>query len=85
MLDEANAGRTDVPETAALYARARAHEAEPGILAVSINAGFSEADITDMGPTVLVTHDRAESRADRDRPRLAHASGTGAARWPTLS
>ena len=47
----------DRPETAALYARARAHEDEPGILAVSINAGFSEADITEMGPTVLVTHD----------------------------
>lgn len=57
MLDEANAGRTDVPETAALYTRARAHEAEPGILAVSVNAGFSEADITEMGPTVLVTFD----------------------------
>jgi microcystin degradation protein MlrC len=64
MLDEANAGRTDVPETAALYAAAAAHEAEPGILAVSINAGFSEADITEMGPTVLVTHDQgAETRA----------------------
>lgn len=57
MLDEANAGRTDVPETAALYHRAAAHEGEPGILAVSINAGFSEADIREMGPTVLVTHD----------------------------
>lgn len=64
MLDEANAGRTDVPETAALYTRAAAHEAEPGILAVSVNAGFSEADITEMGPTVLVTFDRgAEARA----------------------
>lgn len=64
MLDEANAGRTDVAETAALYADAAAHEAEPGILAVSINAGFSEADITDMGPTVLVTHDQGhEARA----------------------
>ena len=64
MLDEANAGRTDVPETAALYAAAAAHEAEPGILAVSINAGFSEADITEMGPTVLVTHDKGhEARA----------------------
>ncbi len=64
MLDEANAGRTDVPETAALYTRAAAHEAEPGILAVSVNAGFSEADIAEMGPTVLVTHDKgAEARA----------------------
>jgi microcystin degradation protein MlrC len=58
MLDEANAGRTDVPQTAALYARARAHEAEPGILAVSVNAGFAEADILEAGPTVLVTFDQ---------------------------
>lgn len=59
MLEEANAGRTDVPVTAALYADARAHEAEPGILAVSINAGFAEADTAIVGPTVLVTHDTA--------------------------
>lgn len=32
----------------------------PGVL---INAGFSEADISEMGPTVLVTHD--EGRAAR--------------------
>ncbi len=65
MLDEANAGRTDVPETAALYDRAAAHEAEPGILAVSINAAFAEADIREAGPTVLVTHDdAAASRAE---------------------
>lgn len=38
MLDEANAWRTDVPETAALYTRAAAHEDESGILAVSDNA-----------------------------------------------
>lgn len=64
MLDEANAGRSDVPETAALYTRARAHEAEPGILAVSVNAAFAEADITEAGPTVLVTHDAGhEARA----------------------
>jgi microcystin degradation protein MlrC len=64
MLDEANGGRTDVPETAALYARASAHEGEQGILAVSVNAGFSEADIAEMGPTVLVTFDQgAEARA----------------------
>ncbi len=59
MLDEANGGRTDVPETAALYTDARNFEAEPGILAVSINAGFAEADTTILGPTVLVTHDTA--------------------------
>src|SRR5690606_24512760 len=57
MLDEANAGRTDVPETAAQYARARAHEAEPRILAGAINSGLAEAHHTETGPTVLVTHD----------------------------
>ena len=83
MLDEANAGRTDVPETAALYTRAAAHEAEPGILAVSVNAGFSEADIAEMGPTVLVTHDEgagprageiAEGLADTIWAQRGHVS-----------
>ncbi|MBE2274825.1 MAG: M81 family metallopeptidase [Rhodobacteraceae bacterium] len=78
MLDEANAGRTDVPETAALYARATAHEAEPGILAVSVNAGFSEADIAEMGPTVLVTCDAgAESRAREIAEGLAQSIWEG--------
>lgn len=78
MLDEANAGRTDVPESAALYARARAHEAEPGILAVSVNAGFSEADVTEMGPTVLVTHDAgADGRAAAIAEDLAHSIWEG--------
>ncbi|EEW25304.1 M81 family metallopeptidase [Rhodobacter ferrooxidans] len=73
MLDEVNSGRTDVADTAALYTDARAHEAEPGILAVSVNAGFSEADITEMGPTVLVTHDDgAAARACDIAEGLAH-------------
>jgi len=76
MLDEANAGRTDVPETAALYTRAAAHEAEPGILAVSVNAGFSEADITEMGPTVLVTFD-----AGREARAKAIAEGLADSIW----
>jgi microcystin degradation protein MlrC len=68
MLDEANAGRTDVPETAALYERAKAHEAEAGILAVSINAAFAEADVAEAGPTVLVTYDaNVEAAANRAR------------------
>ncbi len=72
MLDEANAGRTDVPETAALYIRAAAHEEEPGILAVSVNAGFAEADIQEAGPTVLVTCDEgAEQRAGQIAAGLA--------------
>ncbi|MBN8629760.1 MAG: M81 family metallopeptidase [Rhodobacterales bacterium] len=78
MLDEANAGRTDVPETATLYSRAAEHEAEPGILAVSVNAGFSEADIAEMGPTVLVTHDAgAEGRAGAIARDLARSIWDG--------
>ena len=63
MLDEANAGRSDVPQSAALYTRAIAHESEPGILAVSVNAGFAEADILEAGPTVLVTYDQTDPTA----------------------
>lgn len=72
MLDEANAGRTDVPQTAALYTRAKTYEAEPGILAVSVNAGFAEADILEAGPTVLVTYDQdAKARAEEIAGGLA--------------
>lgn len=68
MLEEANSGRTDVTETADLYARARTGEMQTGILAVSINASFAEADVTEAGPTVLVTHDtRIDGAAERAR------------------
>jgi len=73
MLDEANGGRTDIPESKALYDAAAAHEAEPGILAVSVNAGFAEADILEMGPTVLVTHDRSVSGAAKRAREIAEA------------
>lgn len=73
MLDEANGGRTDVPETAALYDDAKRHEQEPGILAVSINAGFAEADTKILGPTVLVTHDTALPGAAARAAEIAQA------------
>ncbi|GAB1478681.1 M81 family metallopeptidase [Paracoccaceae bacterium] len=79
MLDEANAGRTDVLQTAALYARARAHEDEPGIMAVSINAAFAEADVAEAGPTVLVTYDAGHPGA-KDRAR-AIAEGLADTIW----
>lgn len=67
MLDEINGGRSDEGPMVPLYDRARAAEGEQGILAVSINAGFSDADIRDVGPTVTVTYDTllpgAETRA----------------------
>jgi microcystin degradation protein MlrC len=67
MLEEATSGRSDTGPMVEAYARARAEEAEPGILSVSLNAGFAEADIHDAGPSVLVTYDHtipgAEARA----------------------
>ncbi|WP_353645145.1 M81 family metallopeptidase [Mesorhizobium sp. WSM2239] len=57
MLDEVNSGRTDIPETLALYDRARQAEAQ-GLLAVSVNSGFTGADVSCVGPTVLATYDR---------------------------
>ncbi len=68
MLDDPNGGRTDKGPLVPLFAKALACEDEPGILAVSINAGFSDADIQDMGPTVLVTYDTLVKGAD-DRAR----------------
>ena len=68
MLDEINGGRSDQGPMVPLYARAREAEGEPGILAVSLNAGFSDADIQDVGPTVTVTYDeRLAGAAQRAR------------------
>lgn len=62
MLDEVNGGRTDVGAMVARVEKAIAHEKTPGALAVSINAGFGNADIKDVGPTVLITYDGEEAR-----------------------
>jgi microcystin degradation protein MlrC len=55
MLGEANGGRTDIGPMIERFERARAYESEPDVFAVSINAGFEESDISEIGPTVLVT------------------------------
>jgi microcystin degradation protein MlrC len=55
MLDEINGGRTDVGPMVEWVARARAYEQEPDVFVVSINSGFGNADIVEVGPTVLVT------------------------------
>lgn len=57
MLEEANAGRTDVGPMIGWIGKARDHERTPGALAVSINGAFPNADIPEVGPTVLVTYD----------------------------
>ena len=69
MLDEANSGRTDIPETLALYDRAREAEAE-GMLAVSVNSGFTGADVPCVGPTVLATYDSRDPAAETAARRV---------------
>jgi len=62
MLDEVNGGRTDVGPMIERVRQAVAYEQQPGVFAVSINAGFSNADIEDVGPTVLVTYEGNEDK-----------------------
>ncbi|MBS9721152.1 M81 family metallopeptidase [Tianweitania sp. BSSL-BM11] len=69
MLDEANSGRTDIPETLALYDRAREAEAE-GLLVVSVNAAFTGADVACVGPTVLATYDSGDPDAEAAAKRI---------------
>lgn len=77
MLDEANGGRSDVLPTMEFYTRARRFETEAGILAVSFNSGFPDADILESGPSVLVSFDRlvdgAEGRAREMAVELSQA------------
>ena len=56
MLGESSGGRTDRGPMLQWLAEARAYEASHAdAFAVSLNAGFSHADLPEMGPTVLVT------------------------------
>ncbi|UPJ94907.1 M81 family metallopeptidase [Bradyrhizobium sp. 172] len=55
MLEEINGGRTDVGPMLERIARARAYEQEKDVFAVSVNGAFGNADIEEVGPTVLVT------------------------------
>jgi microcystin degradation protein MlrC len=68
LLKGVDGARTDKGPTVAMMATLRAQEAEPGILAASLNAGFWHADIVDVGPTVTVVHDtKVAGAADRAR------------------
>ncbi|HQU66679.1 MAG TPA: M81 family metallopeptidase [Albidovulum sp.] len=73
MMDEVNSGRSDEGPMVPLYEEARLQEEEPGILSVSLNAGFSDADIKEMGPTVLVTYDKGEAGAEARAGEIADA------------
>lgn len=55
MLEEATGGRTDMGPMVPRLARAVAYEQEADVFAVSVNGGFGNADIAEVGPTVLVT------------------------------
>ncbi|MBI1775982.1 MAG: M81 family metallopeptidase [Proteobacteria bacterium] len=55
MLEEPNGCRTDIGPMIEWVAKARDYEKRPDVFAVSINGGFAQADIAEVGPTVLVT------------------------------
>jgi microcystin degradation protein MlrC len=55
MLEEVNGGRTDIGPMIERLAQARRYEQEPDVFAVSVNGGFADADISEVGPSVLVT------------------------------
>ena len=55
MLEETNGGRTDAGPMIAHLAAAKDYEQQADVFAISINAGFASTDISDIGPTVLVT------------------------------
>lgn len=56
MLEEVNGGRTDTGPMIERISLARDYEKnEVDVFAVSVNAGFANADIAQVGPTVLVT------------------------------
>lgn len=55
MLEEVNGGRTDVGPMIDRLAQARLYEQIPDVFAVSVNGGFADADIAEVGPSVLVT------------------------------
>ena len=83
LLDGADGGRTDVGPMLELQARAAEFEQEDGVLAVSINAGFGLADIADVGPTVLVTHDTLGDSANTNARYQAMAEELMDRIWDT--
>lgn len=70
-----NGGRSDEGPMVPMLEQARRYESEPGILCVSINGGFSLADIYDVGPSITVTYDDsipgAAQRAEKIKESLA--------------
>jgi microcystin degradation protein MlrC len=55
LLEEANSGRTDIGPMVQRIAQAREYETTPDVFAVSVNGGFANADIAEVGPSVVIT------------------------------
>ncbi|MFT5658863.1 MAG: microcystin degradation protein MlrC [Gammaproteobacteria bacterium] len=55
MLEEVNGGRTDIGPMIDRHVLARAYEVRKQVFAISVNGGFAQADIKEVGPTVLIT------------------------------
>lgn len=70
-----NGGRSDEGPMVPMLEQARRYETEAGILCVSINGGFSLADIYDVGPSITVTYNEfipgAAKRAEEIKESLA--------------
>ncbi len=58
---------------AGLMRRAREMEAQPGILSISLMAGFPYADVPEMGASVIVVADRDKAKAKAVADELANA------------
>ena len=74
MLTLPEGGRTDSEPMLGLISLAAEIEARnPDLLDISINAGFSLADVPEIGPTVTVCHIGAQAAADDAADKVARA------------
>lgn len=96
MLEEATGGRTDTGPMVPRLAAARAYETDPDVFAVSINGAFPNADIAEVGASVVIscqgdlvrhqafihelTQDMWDRRADRGAPLLTVTEAAAQAR-----
>ena len=71
MIEEVNGGRTDIGPMIERLERARAYERKPEVFAVSVNGAFPNADIAEVGPSVLVTAQGDMARHARFASELA--------------
>jgi microcystin degradation protein MlrC len=63
---------TDRPPMSDLLKLARQEEQTPGVLAVSVMAGFAYADVPEMGASVIAVADGDRAIAERVANKLAH-------------